>query len=178
MMARRAPTHGVVRVLAHARRRRDDSRVDVVRIAIAGAIIVAVVAGISFGLATRDPSLAPDVDWSMPAPLPSPTRADLRSEFVSDEQGFRFYPRTDRVEQDVAYAFDTGHCGLGHLTDFDGSFWEPVDRERADSFDLLANQDVGAMALVGRERAIYRSSDGIEIRMERIDGPVVTQPCE
>ena len=34
------------------------------------------------------------------------------------------------------------------------------------------------MAVVGRDRAIYLSSDGIEIRMERIDGPVVTQPCE
>ena len=34
------------------------------------------------------------------------------------------------------------------------------------------------MAVVGRDRAIYLSSDGIEIRMERIEGPVVTQPCE
>jgi hypothetical protein len=40
------------------------------------------------------------------------------------------------------------------------------------------NQDVGAMAVVGHDRAIYRSSRGIEIRMERIGGPVVTQPCE
>jgi hypothetical protein len=152
--------------------------VDVRRFAIAGAVVVAVVAGISFGLTTRDPSLAPDVDWTMPAPLPSPTRTDLRSEFVSDEQGFRFYPRTDRVEEDVAYTFDTGHCGLGHLTDFDGSFWRPVHPARADSFDLLVNQDVGAMAVVGHDRAIYRSSRGIEIRMERIGGPVVTQPCE
>jgi hypothetical protein len=97
---------------------------------------------------------------------------------VSDEQGFRFFPRSGRVEQTVAYVFDTGHCGLGHLTDFDGSFWRPVDQARADSFDLLVNQDVGAMALVGHDRAIYQSSHGIEIRMERIGGPVVTQPCE
>jgi hypothetical protein len=40
------------------------------------------------------------------------------------------------------------------------------------------NQDVGAIALVGHDRAIYRSLGGIEIRMERIGGPVVTQPCE
>lgn len=151
---------------------------DVRRIAIAGAVLVAVVAGISFSLETRDTSLAPDLDWSAPVALPSPTRSDLRSEFVSDEQGFRFFPRSGHIEPNIAYVFDTGHCGLGHLTDFDGSFWRPVDPARADSFDLLVNQDVGAMAVVGRDRAIYRSSDGIEIRMERIEGPVVTQPCE
>ena len=160
------------------RHRHDDGTVDFRRIVIAGAVIIAVVAGISFGLAMRDSSLAPDVDWATPAALPSPTRADIRSEFVSDEQGFRFFPRSGRVEQTVAYVFDTGHCGLGHLTDFDGTFWRPVDPARTDSFDLLVNQDVGAMALVGHDRAIYRSSRGIEIRMERIGGPVVTQPCE
>ena len=165
-------------MLARARRRRDDSRVNVRRIAIAGAVIIAVVAGISFGLAMRDSSLAPDLDWSAPVALPSPTRSDLRSEFVSDEQGFRFFPRSGHLEPNIAYVFDTGHCGLGHLTDFDASFWRPVDPARADSFDLLVNQDVGAIAVVGPDRAIYRSSDGIEIRMERIGGPVVTQPCE
>jgi hypothetical protein len=158
--------------------RRDDGTVDFTRLVIAGAVIIAVVAGISFGLATRDRSLAPDVDWSTPAALPPPTRSDVRSELVSDEQGFRFFPRSAHLEPNVAYVFDTGHCGLGHLTDFDGSFWRPADPARADSFDLLVNQDVGAMALVGHDRAIYRSSRGIEIRMERIGGPVVTQPCE
>ena len=148
------------------------------RIGIAGAVIVAVVAGISVALAIRDNSIVPAVDWSAPAALPSPPRSDLRSEFVSDEQGFRFFPSSGQLEPNVAYVFDTGHCGLGHLTDFDGSFWRAVDSERADSFDLLGNQDVGAMAVVSRDRAIYRSSDGIEIRMERIEGPVVTQPCE
>jgi hypothetical protein len=165
-------------MLGEKRHRRDDGAVDFKRIGIAGAVIIAVVAGISFGVAMRDPSLAPDVDWSAPAALPSPTRSDLRSEFVSDEQGFRFFPSSGHLEPNVAYVFDTGHCGLGHLTDFDGSFWRPVDPARADSFDLLVNQDVGAMAVVSRDRAIYLSSDGIEIRMERIDGPVVTQPCE
>lgn len=164
-------------MLGGTRHRRDDGTVDFRRIAIAGAVIIAVIAGISFGLAMRDPSLAPDVDWSAPAALPSPTRSDLRSEFVSDDQGFRFFPRSGHLEPNVAYAFDTGHCGLGHLTDFDGSFWRPVDPARADSFDLLVDQDVGAIALVGHDRAIYRSSGGIEIRMERVVGPVVTQPC-
>ena len=97
---------------------------------------------------------------------------------MSDDQGFRFFPRSGHPEPNVAYAFDTGHCGLGHLTDFDSSFWRPVDPARADSFDLLVDQDVGAITLVGHDRAIYRSSGGIEIRMERVGGPVVTQSSE
>lgn len=152
---------------------------DLRRIVLAGVVLVGVVAGISYGLANRDEgSIAPAVDWSAPQQLPSPTRADFRSEFVSDEEGFRFFPRSGPVRQNVAYAFDTGHCGLGFLTDLDGSFWRPVDPERADSFDLLHNQDAGAIALVARNRAIYRSSAAIEIRLERIDGPVITHPCE
>jgi hypothetical protein len=129
-------------------------------------------------LANRETSIAPAVDWSSPQPLPPAARPDFRSEFVSEEDGFRFYPRSARVRSDVAYAFETGPCGLGFLTDFDGSFWRPVDPERADSFDLLQNQDLGAIALVARNRAVYRSSEGIEMRLERIHGPVIAQPCE
>lgn len=36
---------------------------------------------------------------------------------------------------------------------------------------------VGAIALVDFDRAIYRSSAGVEVTLERIRGPVVTQPC-
>jgi hypothetical protein len=166
-------------MLVDAAGRGDDAPVDVRRLVVAGAVIVAVVAGISYGLITRaDRSVAPAVDWSDPRQLPPASRPDFRSEFVSDEEGFRFFPRSAGVQRNVAFAFDTGHCGLGFLTDFDGSFWRPVDPERADSFDLLANQDLGAMALVARNRAVYRSSNGVEIRMERIGGPVVTQPCD
>jgi hypothetical protein len=150
------------------------------RILVAGAVILVVVGGITIGLATRDEegSIAPAVDWSSPAELPPPTRADFRSEFVSEEEGFRFFPRSGRARPGIAYEFDTGHCGLSFLTDFDGSFWGPVDPDRADSADLLNNEDVGAIALVGRDRAIYRSSRGFEVRLERITGPVITQPCE
>jgi hypothetical protein len=93
-------------MLGGTRHRRDDGTVDFRRIVIAGAVIIAVVAGISFSLAMRDSSLA-DVGWSSPVALPSPTRSDLRSELVSDEQGFRFLPRTGHLEPNVAYVFDT-----------------------------------------------------------------------
>jgi hypothetical protein len=153
---------------------------DARRILVAVTVVLVVVGGITFGLATRDQerSIAPAVDWSSPAELPPPTRPDFRSEFVSEEEGFRFFPRSARVDPGIAYEFDTGHCGLSFLADFDGSFWAPVDPDRADSQDLLHNQDVGAIALVGRDRAIYRSSSAFEVRLERITGPVITHPCE
>jgi hypothetical protein len=150
------------------------------RILVAGTVVLVVVGGITIGLAMRDEetSIAPAVDWSSLAELPPPTRADFRSEFVSDEEGFRFFPRSARARQGIAYEFDTGHCGLSFPPYFAGCLWGPVDPDGADSADLLHNQDVGAIALVGRDRAIYRSSRGFEVRLERITGPVITQPCE
>ncbi len=51
----------------------------------------------------------------VPAPpaLPPPVRDDYRSEFVSDERGYRFWPRSAPVEPDVVYRFEVPHCGLG-----------------------------------------------------------------
>ncbi|MGH2590178.1 MAG: hypothetical protein ACRDGW_05210 [Actinomycetota bacterium] len=150
------------------------------RILVAGTVVLVVVGGITIGLAVRDEesSLAPAVDWSSPAELPPPTRADFRSVFVSEEEGFRFFPRSGGARRGVAYEFDTGHCGLSFLADFDGSFWRPIDPDGGESPDFFINQDVGAIALVGRDGAVYRSSSGIEVRLERITGPVITQPCE
>ena len=39
------------------------------------------------------------------------------------------------------------------------------------------NQDVGTIELVGVDEARYTASSGDEIRLLRVDGPVVTQPC-
>jgi hypothetical protein len=120
-------------------------------------------------------SVSSGIDWSSPGELPPTAREDFRSEFVSDEEGYRFWPRSGRITPSLAYRFDTGHCGLGFLTDFDGSFWRPADSAPT---RLLINQDLGAIALIGFDAAVYRSSDGREIMLERLPGPVVTQPCE
>ena len=143
------------------------------------ALVAVAGAAVGIWLAGRDdaPTSSAGIDWSEPAELPPPEREDFRSEFVSDGEGYRFWPRSGRVTPSVAYRFDTGHCGLGFLTDFDGSFWRPIDPEVQRSLEYL-DPDVGAIALVDFNRAIYRSSSGVDVELERVPGPVVTQPCE
>lgn len=117
------------------------------------------------------------INWSAPEELPPPQHEDYRSEFVSDEEGSRVYPRSGRVTPSTAYVFDTGHCGLTFLADFDESFWDPVTPPSG-APDFFINQDVGAIALVDFDTAVYRSSDGVEVTLERIDGPVTTFGCD
>ncbi|HLA93770.1 MAG TPA: hypothetical protein VJO36_09560 [Actinomycetota bacterium] len=97
---------------------------------------------------------------------------------MSEEEGYRVYPRSDRVTPSTAYLFDTGHCGLAHLADFDGSFWEPDPPAGQPAPDFFINEDVGAIALTDFSEAVYRASDGTEVTLRRLDGPVVAQPCE
>jgi hypothetical protein len=128
-----------------------------------------------------DPDLGPvaaAIDWSNPEDLPPPVRDDFRSELVSAEDGYRFWPRSGRVTPTVAYRFDTGHCGLAFLTDFDGSFWRPIDPSDGEPPGFFINQDAGLIALVDFDSAVYRSSGGREVSLERVRGPVVTQPCD
>jgi hypothetical protein len=137
------------------------------------AVILAVAASRSGG----GGSTSSGVDWTAPTALPSPRLAEYRSEFLGDDEGYRFFPRSGRVVASEAYRFDTGHCGLGWLIDFDGSFWRAVD-EASVPGRFLIDEDAGAIALVDFDRAVYRTSTGVEIGLERIQGPVVTQPCE
>ena len=118
------------------------------------------------------------IDWSSPVRLPHPRRDDFRSEFVSEEDGYRFWPRSALVSAGVAYRFDTGHCGLTFMTDFDGSFWSPMNPGDPDAPDFFHNQESGAIALVDADTARYRSADGLVVALERLPGPIVTPPCE
>jgi hypothetical protein len=165
------------------------------RILIGGLIAVAFAAGLGLGRlldggapqgggdgepsvgGAEEPS-AQGIDWSDPQPLPEPRRDDYRSKFVRGQAAWRFWPRSGRVEPGVAYRFDTGHCGLQFLTDFDRSFWEPVDPKEGNPPTFFYNQDVGAIALVAPNEAIYRSSNGREVPLVRLGGPVsVTGLC-
>ena len=115
-----------------------------------------------------------------PAELPPPVR-DFRSEFVSAERGYRFWPRSGRAERGVVYRFEVPHCGLGWLVDFDGSFWE----DRSSIFgndwipaDEIPDGDIGTIEFVGHDGARYEASDGTWTLLSRVDGPVVRQPCD
>jgi hypothetical protein len=112
-----------------------------------------------------------------PRGLPEPLREDFRSEFVSDEEGYRFWPRSAPVVQGVTYRYDTGHCGLDFMLDFDGTFWDPVNPNVGEEPFSFYEQDVGTIELVAAEEARFTSSSGREIRLVRIDGPIVTHPC-
>lgn len=114
--------------------------------------------------------------------FPPPIRDEYRSEFVSDERGYRFWPRSAPVERGVIYRFQVPHCGLDWLVDFDGSFWEGtaiVDGTGWVPAGDIPDGDVGTIELTGApEWARYEASDGTWTLLSRIDGPVVRQPCE
>jgi hypothetical protein len=116
-----------------------------------------------------------------PVDLPPPTRDDYRTEFVSDERGYRFWPRSSQAEEGVAYRFEVPHCGLDWLVDFDGSFWDG----RAIVFgngwvpaDEIPDGDIGTIVLTGRNGARYESADGTWTLLSRVEGPIVRQPCD
>ena len=112
-----------------------------------------------------------------PATLPPPVRDDYRSEIVSDERGYRFWPRSAPAEAGVVYRFEVPHCGLDWLVDFDGSFWEPVYAMPDSKPDSAINSDIGTITLIGPDEARYMSSTDEQISLFRVDGPVVRQPC-
>jgi hypothetical protein len=107
-----------------------------------------------------------------PAALPSPTRADFRT--LVTKRGTKFWPRSAPVETGVGYSFDTGHCGLDFLTDFDGSFWRP-STPTAGEPSFSSTQDSGTMTLVSRDRAVYKASTGRQVGLRRYPGPILLQ---
>lgn len=113
--------------------------------------------------------------------LPPPTRNVYRWEFVSNKSGYRVWPISSAAEPGVAYRFAVPHCGLEWMTDFDGSFWRPLDPnlpEPKAAWAFLINADRGTIELVATNTAEYVSSTGRPITLIRLDGPVVTQPCD
>ena len=103
-------------------------------------------------------------------PLPEPTAGDHPTK--ETKKGTLFFPISGDVEEGVAYRFNTGHCGLGYLTDFDGSFWTPINPDPGrEPPAFFSNEDEGAMKLVSEDKAEYTSSDGVTVTLERHVGP-------
>ncbi len=113
-----------------------------------------------------------------PVDLPEPTQDEFRSEFVSDELGYRFWPRSANVDESVVYRFNVPHCGLDWLVDFDGSFWEPLYAANDGKPSFAVNADTGTIELTGPNEARYASSGGSGVMLVRIDGPVLRSPCD
>lgn len=113
--------------------------------------------------------------------LPPPTRAAYRSKFVGKMLGYRFWPISGPAEQGVTYRFDVPHCGLAWMLDFDGSFWRPLDPnlpEPKAGWAFLINADRGTIELVATNTAEYVSSTRRHVKLVRLDGPIVAQPCD
>ena len=108
-----------------------------------------------------------------PQPLPDPTRADFRTAETSN--GIRYWPRSAELEEGVLYRFNTGHCGLDYLTDFDGSFWEPHHKEGTKIPDFFFNEDEGTVRVLSHDRALYHSSEGVAALLSRHEGPLVEE---
>ncbi len=114
-----------------------------------------------------------------PAELPPPTHQEYRFESVSDAE-FRVWPISGPVEPGVVYRFEVPHCGLAWLTDFDGSFWRPIDPNQPEPEvpSFFFNPDSGTMELVAPNTAEYVSSEGRVVTLVRLDGSIVRPGCD
>jgi hypothetical protein len=70
------------------------------------------------------------------------------------------------------YWYQVGHCGLQHVVDFDGSYWDldssTLSEEEESQFGI--NSDLGTIALIDRDIAVYRSSRKGEATLHRHTG--------
>lgn len=92
---------------------------------------------------------------------------------VEIKQGIKLWPCSEPLDRGVEYEFNTGHCGLGFATDFDGSFWTPEQDARPP--DAYINEDTGTIEVVDDDTAIYRSDDGYDVTLTRHEGPYIEE---
>ena len=78
-------------------------------------------------------------------------------------------PTSPRIPGAGPVAFQLGHCGLGHVVDFDGSFWVPVGQVDGDASGFI-NADSGQMRLLGPNLAQYEGAGGFVVRLVRFPG--------
>lgn len=75
--------------------------------------------------------------------------------------------------------FTVGHCGLSHVVDLDGSYWdlqpESMTAEEKSKFGI--NSDRGTITLLDENIARYTSSSGGEATLVRHRGPKRVYGC-
>ena len=116
------------------------------------------------------------------APTPKPEPTLTRAEFRSVEVGnrYRVWPRSEDVTNHGVYRFSAPHCGLEWMTDFDGSFWKIVDLKSygKNMPSFFINGDQGTLTFEDDDSVVYRASTGKEVRLLRLPGPTVIDPCD
>ena len=102
-------------------------------------------------------------------PLPEPT---AKHEIVEKGKDYEVEPVSAPLTQGVRYRYNTGHCGLDFMTDFDGSFWIPHAPEGKVP-DFFINETEGTLVVLSHERALFRAPDGGSALLTRHEGPLV-----
>jgi hypothetical protein len=133
---------------------------------IVGIALAAGTAGLISAQLSRKPDLLPTVE--------------AQGEPIGGNQ-WRYWPQSPPAELGTEYLYEVDHCGLRFLTDFDGSFWLPDDRQlqRVDPalVRALVEEDLGTLVLTDKSDAVYTTSSGVEIPLSRVPGPRVSVPC-
>ena len=95
-----------------------------------------------------------------------------------DHTKARVWPASAQVRQGQAYVYETGHCGLTHDLDFDGSFWRAINPNgTGEEPSFFINHDKGSITLVSEDEARYESSTGEVVELRRIEGPIIIPGC-
>ena len=116
------------------------------------------------------------VDVPRPQPLAEARSVDS---FLRIRGGESLAPTSAPVAAGRSYPFQVGHCGLLHVVDFAGSYWE-VDETTLSAgergqFGINANE--GTMTLVDSETAVFRSGAGGEATLRRYVGVLERSRC-
>ena len=108
-------------------------------------------------------------------PLPKPT---AQYEIVDKGEVYEVEPVSAPLTQGVRYRYNTGHCGLDFMADFDGSFWIPHAPE-GKAPDFFINETEGTLVVLSHERALFRAPDGGSALLTRHKGPLTLEGlCE
>lgn len=129
-------------------------------------------------LIQRSRSVPMSADLAGAKPQPSPTGKQRFQQ--TDDGKVQVWPVTEEVEDEGTYLFTAPHCGLNWMIDFDASFWKavkPADYGNGDNYPFFYNSDEGTITFTDSESAIYQASTGEQIRLERLAGPIVIDPC-
>jgi hypothetical protein len=107
--------------------------------------------------------------------MPEPT---AEQHFVETANGYRIEPVSGPLRQGAQYRYNTGHCGLDFIADFDGGLWTPHRPEGKIPY-FFFNEAEGTLTVLSHDRALFRATNGESALLTRHDGPLVLKAlCE